>query len=374
MIKLRMFGWLRKNPVLSVSVLLALMSSVLVPPDGAYLGYLDFRVLSLLFCLMAAVAALGEGRALEAVSFWLLQKAPSLRALALALVSLCFFSSMLITNDVALITFVPLALLVLRGEGRDRVIYVVVLQTAAANLGSMLTPLGNPQNLFLYSHYALSLGAFLRAVLPAGLASASLLAVLVFLLPNAPLRVSARGEGPKLVGSAFVKGLFLLAASLLAVLRILPWEAALLLTFLLLAVSARNLFLRVDWGLLATFCGFFVFVGNLSRLSLVREALAPLIAGRELLAGALVSQLISNVPAALMLSAFTENGARLLTGVNVGGLGTLIASLASVISFQLYQKSDGARAGRYLAVFSAVNFGLLAALRAFCALWGAFFP
>ena len=248
-------------------------------------------------------------------------RAGSVRRLGLMLVLLCFFSAMLITNDVALLTFVPFAVVVLGMAHQEKeLIWVVVLQTVAANLGSVLTPVGNPQNLYLYSRYGLRMGDFLAAT------------------------------GP----------LWLLC--LLAVLRLLDWPWMLGILVLVLLVLDRRRLRKADFLLLLTFVCFFVFSGNLARIGAVEALLRRLLAGRELLTAALTSQVISNVPAALLLSGFTEAGRELLLGVNIGGLGTPVASLASLISLKLYSHSEHASSDKFLALFSLVNFGLLALL------------
>ena len=352
-------SFVRREPVLLIAALAAIFSCVLVPPDPAYLGYMDFRTLALLYCLMIVVAGLRQAGLFAHLAHRLCENVKSVRMIALTLVLLCFFSAMLITNDVALLTFVPFAVVVLGMADRKKdLIHIVVLQTVAANLGSMLTPVGNPQNLYLYSRYDLSFGAFVRATLPLWLLSLLLVGLACLALSPTPLRIFL-GEEPGLDRRALWLYAALFAVCLLVVLRILSWPVMLVIVAAALLILDRKILLKADFMLLLTFVAFFVFSGNLARLDAVDRLLRRLLEGRVYLTSLLTSQVISNVPAALLLSGFTEDWGSLLLGVNVGGLGTPIASLASLISMKLYAHSDHAHTGRYLAEFTLVNGALL---------------
>ena len=357
-------GFAKREPVLLAAALAAAVSCCFVPPDRAYLGYIDFRTLALLYALMLVVAGLRDAGAFARLAHSVCARAGSARAMGVLLVALSFFSAMLITNDVALLTFVPFAVVLLGMTARrEDLIPVVVLQTVAANLGSMLTPVGNPQNLYLYSYYGFSAGAFFRATLPVWALSLALVLALCLLLPNGRLDVYL-GEKPDLERGKLALYLALFAVCLLAVFRVIGWPVMLAAVVAALLVFDRRMLLRADFMLLLTFAAFFVFAGNLARLESVDRLLRALLRGREYAAALLASQVISNVPAALLLSGFTDNARALLLGVNVGGLGTPIASLASLISLKLYSAAEGARVGRYLLVFTAVNALLLAILSA----------
>jgi len=272
---------------------------------------------------------------------------------------------MLITNDVALLTFVPFAVTLLGMAGRRRdTVTVVVLQTAAANLGSMLTPVGNPQNLYLYSFYGFTAGAFFRVTAPVWAVSLALTALLCLLLPRTRL-YPVLGEAPTPDRRRLTLHLALFAVCLLAVFRVLPWPVMLAAVAAALLAFDRKKLLAPDLALLLTFCAFFVFAGNLARIGAVDALLRRLLAGREYWTALLSSQVISNVPAALLLSGFTDRAAALVLGVDVGGLGTPVASLASLISLKLYARAPEARTGRFLLAFTAVNVLLLALLSAF---------
>ena len=348
--------FLKKETVLCIAALCAVATMLLVPPDREYLHYIDWRVLCLLLCLMAVVAGFKSLGAFDWLTYQLLRRIKSGRVLGVTLVLLPFFCSMLVTNDVALIVFVPFTLALLESLGcGSSMIPVIVLQTVAANLGSMATPVGNPQNLYLYAAYSLEAGEFFSVVLPltlvslAGLTVASL-PVLPRALPEQKLEeariLSARRMG-------IYAGLFLLC--LLTVFRIVPYPVTTAVVVAALFLADKKLLKEIDFMLLLTFVCFFVVSENLGRVEAVREFLQSLLSMSTLLTAVGASQVISNVPAAVLLSAFTEQWRELLAGVNIGGLGTPIASLASLITMKLYLRWPGAKIGRFLLVFTAAN-------------------
>lgn len=352
----KFFTFFKKETVLCIAGLLALISAFFVPPSAEYLSYLDFRVLALLFGLMLVVAGLQSIGAFRYLGTTLLAKAKDTRQLALLLVGLCFFSGMFITNDVALITFVPFAVMLLTmAEQEKLLIPIIVLQTIAANLGSMLTPIGNPQNLYLYSAFELSLGEFLMYMAPLTLLSLFLLVTAVILLPKSLLHSMSAEAAPAPKKRPLFVYLLLFLVCLCCVMRLLPWQLMLIVLIVSVFLIDRKLFRSVDYFLLLTFVCFFLFIGNMERIPAVSGLLRTVISGRELLLGTLLSQCISNVPAAILLSGFTDQARPLLYGINIGGLGTLIASLASVISFRCYSNSKGARKGAYMKVFTVYN-------------------
>lgn len=360
--KNKLLSFVRSQPVLVISFLAAVVTAFLVPPDAEYLGYCNYTVLIELFALMAAVSGLRGAGLFETATQLLLKKAGTVRRLGLIFVLLCFFSAMLVTNDVALLTFVPLTILVWENVRDEKTrILTIVLEAAAANLGSMLTPIGNPQNLYLYDAFGLTAVDFIRIMLPAGIQGLVCILGLTLLLPLAPCTAPDTEVPP--VGKKQSIGFgVLFVLCLLAVLRLLPSWALLVTAVVIAVIFDRKTLMKVDYALLATFVCFFVFVGNIARMEAVRSFFSSILTGRELLVAALLSQGISNVPAAVMLAGFTENGTALLLGVDIGGFGTLIASLASLIAFQIYRRAEGAQTGRFMLVFSAVNFGLLAVL------------
>lgn len=337
----KMIAWMKQEAVLTIAFLLALVSSFIVRPDAGYLAYPDYRTLALLFCLMIIVAGLQEHGVFALLGQALIKKAHSLRMLYTIMILLCFFCSMVITNDVTLITFVPFTILVFRMiEREDRVLKLIVLETIAANLGSMATPIGNPQNLYLYSVSNMAFSDFAWAVWPYTALSLVMLLASVRTVREAPLshrlvsdEPAETVQAPHDLKRAITPYLLLLVLCLLVVFRVLPYGPVLVIVAVVVFAINRGLFRHVDYGLLATFVCFFVFIGNVKRIPEVSTLLISLVSGRELGAGILTSQIISNVPAAILLSGFTHNLTTLLTAVNLGGLGTLVASLASLISF-----------------------------------------
>lgn len=359
--KINLFKLMKKEPVLTVSAVCMLISMFFVPPTKAYLSYIDFRVLALLFCLMAVVAGLQRHGLFPWLAQRMLGGQKQRRTLFLLLVLLPFFSSMLVTNDVALITFVPFAILILNLTGQqDYMIFLIVLQTAAANLGSMATPVGNPQNLYLYSRYSLSASSFFGAVLPYTLLTLPLLFVSMFFVPRQKVSVLLPDTNEKPDKRHILLYLVLFALCLLSVFRLLHYLLLLLIVCVVLLWSDKSLYRTLDYGLLLTFVCFFIFGGNIGAIDSVKTGLQSLLANNPLLTAALTSQVISNVPAAVLLSQFTENWKALLLGTDIGGLGTPVASLASLISLRLYLKTENASVGKYLLCFSLVNFGALA--------------
>lgn len=361
----RIRDFIKREITLCVAFAAALCSAMAVPPDSAYPGYIDWRTLALLYCLMVVVSGLRGAGVFSTLSHVLCSKAHSLRAMGGILAALCFFSAMLVTNDVALLTFVPLSVAVLGLAHRMKELaWVVVLQTVAANLGSMLTPVGNPQNLYLYSRYGMGVGEFFAATLPVWLASGALIALLCLLLPKTGLAVFL-GECPACDKGKLAVYAALFAVCLLVVFRLLTWPIMLAVVLAVLFFYERPVLKKADFLLLLTFVCFFIFAGNLARIDAVDVLLRRLLGGHEMLMGAAASQIISNVPAAILLSGFTDNARGLLLGVNIGGLGTPIASLASLISLKLYSHADSADMRGYMLKFLAANFALLAVLLAF---------
>lgn len=363
-IKEHALGFFKAQPVLVIAFILAVISAFVIPPDAKYKDYCNTTVLIQLFGLMIAVSGVRSIGVFDTMTGMILKRTGTVRRLGFMLMLLCFFMSMLVTNDVVLLTFVPLTLLIFKQipDEKSRIL-TLVLETAAANLGSMLTPVGNPQNLYIYSYYDLSAGDFFRITAPVWALSLVLLLLLCLPLPNARVEPYL-GEEPGVDKKKLWLYLTLFAVCLLAVFRVLSWQLMLTIVVSSLLIMDRKILLEADFLLLLTFVAFFVFSGNLARLPAVAELLRGALAGREYLTALLASQVISNVPAALLLSGFTGNARALLLGVDVGGLGTPIASLASLISLKLYSRTTDAHTGRYLAAFTAVNVVLLLILSA----------
>lgn len=368
----RAIAFIKQEIVFILSFLLAVVSCFFVTPSKEYIDYIDFRVLALLFCLMIVIQGFASIGVFHELGETLLKKLSTTRALTLVLICLCFFSSMLITNDVALITFVPFTVLILQLANKmDRLITIVVLETIASNLGSMLTPLGNPQNLYLYTVSGMSLGSFILTLLPYSAVAFLLLVICTLFIRKESISIQMADEHAsakeQTKGILPTKGLLILYSilfvlCLLVVLHVLPFPVVLILVSIAALIFDRAVFRQVDYFLLLTFLCFFIFIGNMKNIPAVHEFLSRVITDHEFLSGLLASQVISNVPATLLLSGFTDKWPALLIGVNIGGLGTLIASLASLISYKLYVKTADSKTSRYLLTFTLYSIVFLAIL------------
>lgn len=358
----KVWKFIKAQPVLVIAFILAVATMFIVPPDREYIGYCNRTVLIELFALMAAVAGLRSIGIFDTVTRVILQKTGTVRRLGAVMILICFFSAMLVTNDVALITFVPLTLLIYSNIKDDKsLILTIVLESAAANLGSMMTPVGNPQNLFLYDKYGLTAMTFVKTMLPVGALGLAAVLLLTLFLPKDKCEAPKRSEAKlPVIKAAVYTGVFVLCIA--AVFRLVPDWVCLIAAIAAALICDVKLLLKIDYILLATFVCFFVFVGNIARIDAVSEFFSGILTGRELIVSALLSQVISNVPAAVMLAEFTDNGTQLLLGVDIGGFGTIIASMASLIAFQIYRGSERAQTGKYMGVFTLVNVTLLVLL------------
>lgn len=356
--------FVKREFLLVIAGIAALVSCMLVPVTN-YINYIDTDTIGLLFCLMIAVAGFRESSVLAVLSGKLLGGGKGkTRTTGMILVFISFFSALFFTNDVALIAFVPITAALFANHG-ESMAYVIILQTAAANLGSMLTPFGNPQNLYLYGHYEMSPKEFFGTTVPVFLFGGLLILLLCLFIKNEPMETESRSRVKLGKRSYILMYAILFILCLLSVFNVLDVIVVFASVCVVALIIDPNLFLGVDYGLLLTFAFFFIFVGNISSIPTVQDFTAHLVNGREMSAAVIASQFISNVPAAVMLSGFTENAEALVLGTNIGGLGTIIASLASIISFRVYMETDSAKPVRYLGEFTLINFGLLAIIYAF---------
>lgn len=386
--------FIKKETVLSIAVVLAVISVFFVVPDREYISYIDFRTLAILFCLMSIVAGLRNIGVFDKLAERLLAKVHGIGGVTVILVCLCFFMSMFITNDVSLITFVPFAIIIMKKLNPDTdskwMLKVIVMQTIAANLGSMLTPLGNPQNLYLYGKAGIGIAEFLKIMLPYTVCAFALLMAwigLAFMVRKRKLSHDGKTEIKQNKGldsdedKAFTKRqkdpfgasgskwgkkdaewiekftayLILFVISLLAVSHILPYGVPFALVFLYLLLRDRKILTQVDYSLLCIFIALFIFIGNLGRIPAFSQLLSNILTGREVVTSVIASQVMSNVPAAILLSGFTDHIRELVIGTNLGGLGTLIASMASLISFKYVAREDRSFRGRYFLEFTVAN-------------------
>ena len=372
----RISNFIKKEAVLCIALGLAVLSVFWQPVDREYLEYIDWDTLMLLFCLMAAMAGFQRLGVFQRIGDALLAAVTNTRSLLLILCFLPFFFSMFITNDVALITFVPFGMIVLQMCGKEKlVIPLVVLQTIAANMGSSLTPIGNPQNLYLYSKSGAKVGDFLLWMLPYTLVTGICIWLAVLFQKKEQVDYKPEKSGAvwgKKRKFYFISYAVLFLFCLLSVAKVLPPLVLFLMVLAFFLVADRKILWCIDYALLGTFIGFYIFIGNLGRLPAFRDFFAGILTGHETLAGVISSQVISNVPAALLLSGFTDKWESLVVGTNLGGLGTLIASMASLISYKQMVRQYPGLKGKYFLYFTLGNVGMLVILLGVYGVPGAF--
>ncbi len=362
-------SWVKDNVVLIVAFFAAAITSIIVPPDREYLGYFDFKTLACLFCVLAVVCALRNIRFFYTLAKAIVRKFKNAKIAILVLVYVTFIGSMLIANDMALLTFLPLGYFILHTTGKEKYLsFAFIMQNIAANLGGMLTPFGNPQNLYLYSKFNIPDGEFVSIMLPPFIVAVVLITVccLIF-VKSEPLEIKEKAASLPIARVIIYLALFAVAISI--VFRFMPYQIGLVLIPVALLFLDREALRQVDYGLLFTFVFFFIFAGNMGRIEIVRDFFSYLLGINTLVFSAMSCQIISNVPSAILLSQFTDNYRELLLGVNIGGAGTLIASLASLITFKEYTKQDPKHTLSYILKFSAFNFAFLIILTVFCYLF-----
>jgi Na+/H+ antiporter NhaD/arsenite permease-like protein len=355
----KILRFIKKNIVFCIAALAAFTTCFFVPPDEEYLSYFDWKTLSCLFLTLAVVCALRNIKFFTILARKLVTFAGNLRALFMLLIVITFIGSMIIANDMALITFLPLGYFALSVTKQEKYMaYLFVLQNVSANLGGMLTPFGNPQNLYLYSYFNIPTGEFCLILLPAFLIAVALL--LLACLPIKPVKFTINDKFNETLNkkkTALYITLFLL--SILIVFRIIPFQLGLIVIPLILVFVDRDSLKMVDYGLLGTFFFFFIFAGNLSRIDEVNTLISALLKKDTLIVSVLSCQIISNVPSAILLSRFTSDYPALLLGVNIGGTGTLIASLASLITFSEFRILYPGHTKQYLWMFALINAAFL---------------
>lgn len=361
-------SFLRKNVVMVVALVAAVITAFIVPPDEAYLDYFDVKTLTCLFCVLAVVCALKNIQFFYIIAKKIVQCFRNARMAILVLVYITFIGSMLIANDMALLTFLPLGYLVLSSTGKQKYMaFTFIMQNIAANLGGMLTPFGNPQNLYLYTKFAIPTMEFMQIMaLPFVVAIALITVCCLVFVKAEPLQVE--DEKVRLPFWRTVVYLLLFALAIAIVFRGIPYWIGLIIIPAVLIFMDRKALKEVDYPLLLTFVFFFIFAGNMARIQLVRDIFSALLDKSTLLFSILSCQFISNVPSAILLSQFTEDYRELLLGVNIGGVGTLISSLASLITFREYTAHNPGKSGYYIRTFSLFNFGFLIILVLFV-LW-----
>ena len=348
--------FLKKNTVLAVAIFAATVTSFIIPPDKEYLGYFDLKTLTCLFCVLAVVCALRNINFFYLLAQNIVNTFKTTRMCVLAIVYITFIGSMLIANDMALLTFLPLGYFVLSSANKKEIMaFVFIMQNVAANLGGMLTPFGNPQNLYLYTKFHIPTGEFMSIMaLPFILSITVITVTCIIFVKNEPLQI--KKEKMSLPPARTIIYLLLFTLSIVIVFRVVPYWIGLVIIPAVLIFMDKKALKDVDYALLLTFVAFFIFAGNMSRIPAVKEIFEYLLSKSTLLFSILSCQIISNVPSAILLSQFTDSYTELLIGVNIGGVGTLISSLASIITFKEYVKFNPGRSGYYIKCFSAINF------------------
>lgn len=362
---MRLMSFVKKNTVMCIALAAAVITSFIIPPDVMYLEYFDFRTLTCLFCVLAVVCALRNINFFYILARRVVRLFKNARMSVTALAYITFIGSMLIANDMALLTFLPLGYFVLSSTGKQKYMaFTFIMQNIAANLGGMLTPFGNPQNLYLYSKFEIPDLEFVAIMAPPFLLAVLLITAccIIFVKPE-PLELPH--EDTRLEPKRTALYLALFALSILIVFRGIPYWIGLVVIPVVLLFADRKALLFVDYCLLLTFVFFFIFAGNMARIDAVKNLFMLLMQKSTLLFSILSCQFISNVPSAILLSQFTTDYADLLVGVNIGGVGTLISSLASLITFREYVSHNPGKSGYYIKRFSAFNFAFLAILTAF---------
>lgn len=364
-----MLKFIKSEMVFVIALAAAVLSSFFNPPSGEWISAVDFRTLALLFCLMGVSEGFKSSGLFTSVASSLTRKAGNISRLSLFLVMIVFFSSMLFTNDVALLMFVPFTMMIMDKEKRDEnyIIRIVILETIAANLGSMTTPVGNPQNIFICSYFSLDAGTFFAAILPYSLISLIMVLIIwrIFLAEREKLETENDDDDTSADRKKTLMFSVFLVLALLSVFRVLDWKILFIAELAVLIIFDRKTLLKIDYILLLTFVCFFIFSANIRSIDTVERLLTSFMDKSAIATSAIVSQVISNVPAAILLSPFTDSAEGVLVGTDIGGLGTPVASLASLISMKFYFKRERGKKGKYIILFLILNFALLAILAAF---------
>ncbi len=364
----RVLPFIKKNAVLLIAICAAAITTCIVPPDKAYLDYFDWKTLTCLFCVLAVVCALKNIRFFFFLAQKIVRAFKNARACVLALAYVTFIGSMLIANDMALLTFLPLGYFVLSSTGKKKYMaFTFIIQNIAANLGGMLTPFGNPQNLYLYTKFAIPTGEFMLIMLVPFLISVALITVCCMIFVKKEQMTIEEEKITLPLWRTVIYGV-LFALSIVIVFRVIPFWIGLIVIPIALLFLDRKALGKVDYGLLLTFMAFFVFSGNMAQIPAIQRVFGSLMNKNALLVSTFSCQIISNVPSAILLSQFTGNYKALLLGVNIGGCGTLISSLASLITFREYTAHNHGGSKKYILLFSAFNFAFLGLLLGACSL------
>lgn len=363
----KIISFIKSNVVLVVAFLAAVITSCIVTPDEQYISYFDFKTLTCLFCTLAVICAIKDISFFTIIARRIVALTGDIRRAVITIVIITFVGSMLIANDMALLTFLPLGCFVLKSSGQQKyMIFTFIMQNIGANLGGMLTPFGNPQNLYLYNKFGIPTGEFMKIMAIPFVSAIALILICCFIFVKKEKITVQKDDEAHLPLWRTALYLALFAFSIAIVFRSIPYYCGLVVIPAVLLIADRSALQHVDYGLLMTFVCFFIFSGNMSRIEAVNHIISALLSKNTLLVSIASCQFISNVPSAILLSEFTENYRALLYGVNIGGAGTIIASLASLITFRQYCAAEPGGAKKYLLHFSAFNFAFLIIMTVIC--------
>ncbi len=352
--------WIKAEILFCVTFSLAVATTIVFSFDTKKLigavSFIDFRLLSLMLCLMLIMQGFIKIGVFNVLSQKILSKIQTTRLLSITLILICFFTATFFTNSVALISFIPFTILVYSAVGwKQKLVYVVALETIAANLGGMLTPIGNSQNLFLFSNFDITLASFLLITVPLGVLGLAVVILVCCVLPSRNLKLNFPQK--QVISSklklAIYSGMFL--TFILVVLRVLPWQyIALIIVGYFLVLETKSM-LTVDWFLIFTIACFFIISYNLQQSQVLQVFLKTVVLDNEFIISVILSQFISNMPTAILISSFTDNIKAVLIATNIASFGTLVASLGNLVAYKLFAKSQPSGALKYLKIFSILN-------------------
>ena len=353
--KEKIFNFIKGEVVLCVAIVFAIITCFFVPVDEEYLGYFDYKTLACLFCMLAVVAGLKSTNVFELISRKLIGIFHTRRGVIYALVYGTFFFDMIVANDMSLITFLPLTYIVLHSTKNDKYLaFTFIMQTIAANMGGMITPYGNPQNLYLYSYYNIPTSEFFGILLVQAITVAVLLYICCAFIKNEKLKLRKNSKIIINKSKLYIYTI-LFVLVILTIFRVIPYVLTSAIVIITMLMADKKRFRQVDYALLATFFVFFIFSGNIARIPAIKEMISSIVTKNTLLAGIVSCQFISNVPTAIFLSKFTMNYRELLISVNIGSLGILISSLASLITLKEFLKHQPKNFWKYLGMFTLFN-------------------
>ncbi len=361
-IKNKIIAFVKREVVLTIAIICTIVTCFFVPIDKEYLDYFDYKTLICLFCMLAVVAGLKNTNVFELISKKLIGLCHSRRTVIYALIFGTFFFDMIVANDMSLITFLPLTYIVLHSTNNDKYLaFTFIMQTIAANMGGMITPYGNPQNLYLYSYYNIPTLEFFGILILQSITIAALLLIAGLFIKDEELVLQSK-ENIAVDKKKLAVYVVLFVCVILSIFRVIPHFITLAIVILAILITDIKRFKDVDYALLATFCVFFIFSGNIARISAIKDFIADIVMENTLVAGIVSCQFISNVPTAIFLSKFTDNYRELLMSVNIGSLGIIISSLASLITLKEFLKHQPQNFKKYLGTFTLVNFSFMLVL------------